>query len=53
MKNRSLSIAVALLFAILALSIAFWLKRQLQIDGCLDGGGKWDYEAAKCVGAKR
>jgi len=24
------------------------LRRELQIDRCLDGGGRWDYNASTC-----
>jgi len=24
----------------------------LEIDGCLDGGGKWDYQFKKCIGSR-
>jgi len=29
----------------------FWLRGQLQIDSCLDNGGKWDYEKKECIGS--
>lgn len=28
---------------------AVWLVPFIQIDTCLDAGGAWDYEAAKCA----
>jgi len=29
----------------------FWLRGQIQIDTCLDKGGKWDYEKKECISA--
>lgn len=33
---------------ILAIAAAFWIKEQLDIDRCLDSGGRWDYEQSMC-----
>ena len=30
-----------------------WLARQVSIDRCLDRGGAWDYEQARCIVAAR
>jgi hypothetical protein len=29
-------------------AIAWWINSQLKIDGCLDSGGKWNYESKVC-----
>jgi hypothetical protein len=33
---------------LLTIAAAFWLYRHLQIDDCLDGGGRWDYDLGAC-----
>lgn len=51
MSLRSMSPKrVVILVIVLALLIwgAFFLYRQLQIDDCLDGGGRWDYQNQVC-----
>jgi hypothetical protein len=44
------------LLAVLAVSIVIgigaWMKRQLDIDQCLDLGGRWDYPSAECQGQR-
>jgi hypothetical protein len=39
-----------LVMAAIALLAAggLWLRQQLQIDGCLDHGGQWNYDADSC-----
>ena len=41
-----------IIFGILASLFVPWISRQLDIDSCLDGGGKYDYENNKCLGNK-
>jgi len=38
------------LFVLLILLIVggIWLRDQLQIDSCLDNGGRWNYEYSGC-----
>jgi hypothetical protein len=48
-------ILVAVLFSAFA-AMAFYLAAERwqsfwQIDRCLDGGGAWDYQLKRCVGA--
>jgi hypothetical protein len=33
---------------IVAVLVVFWIRRHLQIDGCLDAGGRWNYEQKAC-----
>jgi hypothetical protein len=30
------------------LAFIWWAKRQLEIDSCLDSGGRWNYEKFIC-----
>lgn len=47
MKQTSrIALWALLCFAVLAAGC--FLKRQLQIDDCLDGGGRWNYETSEC-----
>jgi hypothetical protein len=41
---------ILILAVVLILLIAggIWLRKQLQIDGCLDAGGRWNYEEGGC-----
>jgi hypothetical protein len=41
-------IIVVIIFVIL-FSIGLWLKRFIEIDKCIDLGGRWDYETGECV----
>jgi hypothetical protein len=41
-------IAVALVIAGLAIAFAVWAKGCLDVDRCLDGGGRWNYEHKEC-----
>ncbi|HEX5720718.1 MAG TPA: hypothetical protein VF179_31480 [Thermoanaerobaculia bacterium] len=41
--------AVLVLVMAAVLVVAFiYLRRQVQIDDCLDGGGRWDYTNQRC-----
>lgn len=44
MKRAVLALIVAALLA----AAFLYLRRQLQIDDCLDGGGRWDYPDQRC-----
>jgi len=41
---------------VLAIGLAFiggmWVQKQLQIDMCLDRGGRWNHETSTCEGDK-
>ena len=39
-----------IIFGILVSLFVTKISRQLDIDSCLDGGGKYDYDNDKCVG---
>ncbi len=43
-KKRLLLLGLAVL---LGLS-AYWLRGCIQVDRCLDHGGRWDYEQGAC-----
>jgi len=45
MRSRMILVAIALA---VAAAVAWWVARQLSIDGCLDRGGRWDYERSLC-----
>lgn len=36
------------LVVLLVIWLALWIKGQLEIDRCLDSGGRWDYEKSMC-----
>jgi len=40
-------IVLAALFILLVIG-GIWLRKQLQIDSCLDGGGRWNYKDWVC-----
>lgn len=42
-------IILSIIIVILLISLILWLKNFLQIDRCLDNGGRWNYEEQKCV----
>lgn len=39
---------IAIIFVLSVLSASLYLRRELQIDSCLDSGGRWDYEQSVC-----
>ena len=43
---------IAIVFGVLLLTLFYfgtpWLKLQLDIDSCLDRGGRWNYETKVC-----
>jgi hypothetical protein len=43
--RRTLIVVAAL---VVMLAAGWWMRGQLLIDGCLDGGGSWDYDLAAC-----
>ncbi|MEJ1097689.1 MULTISPECIES: hypothetical protein [unclassified Pseudoxanthomonas] len=47
MKKKT-RVMVIVLILVLAIAAGFWLKRQLAIDICLDGGGLWNYSLSQC-----
>lgn len=52
MSSVSTRRALILLAVALALGLFLWLWPQVrlffQVDWCLDSGGRWNYEQAKC-----
>ena len=36
----------------LLIALGLWLRGQLEVDRCLDAGGRWKAEAAVCEGAR-
>ncbi len=47
--KRLAVISIAVSIVVLAVLIG---QRWLQIDACLDNGGRWDYELNHCEGEK-
>lgn len=39
---------IFVIFLILLIIGSIWLRKQLQIDSCLDSGGRWNYGNAVC-----
>jgi hypothetical protein len=48
MRRSRLKLLVLLLLTLVLIASALYLRRQLQIDGCLDRGGRWLYEQGVC-----
>ncbi|WP_226632458.1 hypothetical protein [Novosphingobium profundi] len=44
---RQVAFRFAALMVVMA-GVGFWFSDYLAIDGCLDGGGAWDYEGGVC-----
>lgn len=38
-----------LMLVVLIIVTSFYVYEFLAIDGCLDGGGAWDYKTNKCI----
>lgn len=49
MKPRRRIIFLAAVLITTAIGSGLWVERQLRIDACLDGGGRWDYGGGICV----
>ena len=47
MKIKKKTLMILLIVAGVA-AFAWWLSRELKIDGCLDAGGRWNYKLAVC-----
>jgi len=39
---------VLVVVAVVLIAAVVWLKRQIDIDRCLDNGGRWNYELGDC-----
>lgn len=39
---------ISLLSLALIVTIGLWVKNQIEIDSCLDLGGRWDYKNNEC-----
>jgi len=46
------TVIMTLIFAALAAG-AIYVQRWVAIDRCLDSGGAWDYQSARCQGGAR
>jgi hypothetical protein len=46
MKSKKMIFASVTLVILVALG--FWLKGCMAVDGCLDSGGRWNYETKTC-----
>lgn len=46
--KKLLLLALAVLMLAVLLGGFLFLRRQLNIDDCLDGGGRWDYANEVC-----
>jgi hypothetical protein len=44
-KKKKIIFSITLLLLIV---FAYWFKGQLDIDKCLDRGGRWNYEKGIC-----
>ena len=48
MKRPIVLLAIGL---VVAVALGWWLRRQDDIDRCLDHGGRWRYDHSSCEGA--
>jgi hypothetical protein len=46
--KRPSRIAIWVLLGVVLLAVGSFLKRQLDIDACLDKGGRWNCETSQC-----
>lgn len=44
-KKKKIFVALFLLFLI---AFGYWFKKYMDIDRCLDSGGRWNYEKGIC-----
>ena len=49
MKTRKILLGVFVVALLVAVEL--WMQDEVQIDSCLDRGGKWDQERQMCDGA--
>jgi hypothetical protein len=47
-KPPILAIFIVGIVFVLGVLCGFWISHELTIDGCLDGGGRWDKSAGIC-----
>jgi hypothetical protein len=52
MKNKRGLLVFAIL-AVCVLMLIWWVYKELQIDSCLDLGGRWNYEESVCETAPK
>jgi hypothetical protein len=45
---RKKKFILLIIIILLCIPVYLWIKRQLEIDSCLDKGGRWNYESGKC-----
>jgi hypothetical protein len=43
-----IKIIILSIMLLLLIVFAYWFKGQLDIDKCLDSGGRWNYEKGIC-----
>ena len=48
-KKFPLKAMYFLVVGLIVIALTVSACRYLQIDDCLDGGGRWDYEKTECV----
>lgn len=49
MKKKNV---LLILFVVVMIPFIVWVKRFLDIDSCLDNGGRWSYEKEECINYK-
>jgi hypothetical protein len=50
-RVKSWVVMMASVAAVLAM-LGLWVRREFQIDKCLDHGGAWNYDMQQCEGAR-
>ena len=45
-----IQLGVLALLVLAAIGGGFWIRRYMQVDRCLDAGGRWDYGRSYCEG---
>jgi hypothetical protein len=42
------SLVLLLVVAVVLLAFGLWFRRFMQVDACLDSGGRWNYDSNIC-----
>jgi FtsZ-interacting cell division protein ZipA len=50
--KRTITIIVLTVVIIAIIGIGMWCNRFMEIDKCLDSGGRWNYETNECEHAE-
>ena len=48
MNQRAGGLIVLLVIAVIAFAGGYWFRGWLQVDRCLDAGGRWNHDTTGC-----